>query len=72
MANALDFDSGGHLPTHILPAVLAVAEEDALSGRDALAAFVVAYEAGARLTKAIDAKRAEHQGPTYRGWWQSG
>ena len=42
------------------------------SGRDALAAFVVAYEAAARLTKVIDAKRAEHQGPTYRGWWHVG
>jgi 2-methylcitrate dehydratase PrpD len=72
MANALDYDSGGHLPTHILPAVLAVAEEGRLSGRDALAAFVVAYEAAARLTKVIDAKRAEQRGPTYRGWWHVG
>jgi len=72
MANALDYDGGGHLPTHILPAVLAVAEEGKLSGRDALAAFIVAYEAAARLTKVIDAKRAEHQGATYRGWWHVG
>jgi 2-methylcitrate dehydratase PrpD len=72
MANALDYDGGGHLPTHILPAVLAVAEEGRLSGRDASAAFIVAYEAAARLTKVIDAKRAEHQGPTYRGWWHVG
>src|SRR6266581_1347622 len=28
MANALDYDAGGHLPTHILPAILAVAEAD--------------------------------------------
>src|SRR5882672_7574481 len=40
MANALDYDAGGHLPTHILPAILAVAEEGRLSGRDAPAAFV--------------------------------
>ncbi len=72
MANALDYDGGGHLPTHILPAVLAVAEEGRLSGRDALAAFIVAYEAGARLTEVIDAKRGEHRGPTYRGWWHVG
>ena len=32
----------------------------------------LAYEAAARLTKVIDAKRAEHQGPTYRGWWHVG
>ena len=72
MANALDYDGGGHLPTHILPAVLAIAEEGRLSGRDTLAAFIVAYEAAARLTKVIDAKRAEHQGSTYRGWWHVG
>jgi 2-methylcitrate dehydratase len=72
MANALDYDGGGHLPTHVLPVVLAVAEEGRLSGRDALAAFVVAYEAAARLTQVIDAKRAEHRGPTYRGWWHVG
>jgi 2-methylcitrate dehydratase PrpD len=72
MANALDYDGGGHLPTHILPAVLAVAEEGKRSGRDALAAFIVAYEAAARLTKVIDAKRAQHEGPTYRGWWHVG
>jgi 2-methylcitrate dehydratase PrpD len=72
MANALDYDSGGHLPTHILPAVLAVVEDGRLSGRDALAAFVIAYEAAARLTKVIDAKRAEQRGPTYRGWWHVG
>jgi 2-methylcitrate dehydratase PrpD len=72
MANALDYDGGGHLPTHILPAVLAVAEDGRLSGRDTLAAFVVAYEGAARLTKVIDAKRAQHQGPTYRGWWHVG
>ena len=72
MANALDYDGGGHLPTHILPAVLAIAEEGRLSGRDTLVAFIVAYEAAARLTKVIDAKRAEHQGPTYRGWWHVG
>src|SRR5205814_671582 len=33
MANALDYDAGAHRRTHILPAVLAVAEEDAIAGR---------------------------------------
>jgi 2-methylcitrate dehydratase PrpD len=72
LANALDYDSGVHLPTHILPAVLAVAEEGRHSGRDALAAFVLAYEAAARLTKVVDGKRDEEQGATYRGWWHVG
>ena len=72
MANALDYDGGGHLPTHILPAILAVAEERGSSGADVLATFVIAYEAATRLTKVIDAKRAQHEGPTYRGWWHVG
>jgi 2-methylcitrate dehydratase PrpD len=72
LANALDYDGGVHLPTHILPAVLAVAEEGRRSGRDALAAFVLAYEAAARLTKVIDGRRAAEEGPTYRGWWHVG
>ena len=72
MANALDYDGGGHLPTHILPAILAVAEERGSSGQDVLSAFVLAYEAAARLTKVIDAKREQHEGPTYRGWWHVG
>ena len=72
LANALDYDAGGHLPTHILPAVLAIAEDGRHSGRDALAAFVVAYEAAASLTKVIDARRAEEGGPSYRGWWHVG
>lgn len=72
MANALDFDSGGHLPTHLVPTILAIAEERRLSGANVLGAFVIAYEAAWRLTKVIDAKRAQQQGPTYRGWWHVG
>lgn len=72
MCNALDFDGGGHLPTHILPCVLALAERDGLAGSDVLTAFIIAYEAAARLTKVIDAKRAVRQGPTYRGFWHVG
>ena len=33
MANALDYDGGGHLPTHLLPTVLAVAEQEGLVRR---------------------------------------
>lgn len=72
MANALDYDGGGHLPTHILPVVLALTEAERRTGRDAVGAFVIAYECAARLTKVIDAKRDQHQGPTYRGWWHVG
>lgn len=72
LANALDFDEGSHLPTHILPAALAVAEEQCLSGRDVLDAFIVGYEAGARVTQVIDARRRQQRGPTHQGWWHVG
>jgi 2-methylcitrate dehydratase PrpD len=72
LANALDFDDGSHLSTHILPAALAVAERGGLSGKQALDAFILAYEAGARLTQAIDFKRRQNGGPTHRGWWHVG
>ena len=72
MANALDYDGGGHLPTHILPAALAVAEHEKRSGKDALIAFIVAYEAAHKLTKVIEGRRSEHKSPTHRGWWHVG
>jgi 2-methylcitrate dehydratase PrpD len=72
LANALDFDEGSHLSTHILPAALAVAEGSRLSGREVLYAFILGYEAGARLTQVIDAKRREQGGPTHKGWWHVG
>src|SRR5262249_52858340 len=72
LANALDFDEGSHLSTHILAAALAVAEHHRLSGKAVLDAFIVAYEASARLTQTIDAKRRLGRGPTHRGWWHVG
>ena len=73
MANALDFDGGGHLPTHILPTALAVAEQEGRSGRDVLATFILAYEAANKLTKIIEAKRRSGgSSPTKRGWWHVG
>src|SRR5262249_15017817 len=67
-----DFDDGSHLSTHILPAALALAEHHRLSGRAVLDAFILAHEASARLTQAIDAKRRLQRGPTHRGWWHVG
>jgi 2-methylcitrate dehydratase PrpD len=72
LANALDFDDGSHLSTHVLPAALAVAEHHRLPGKAVLDAFIVAYEASARLTQVIDAKRRQQRGPTHRGWWHVG
>ncbi len=72
LANALDFDEGSHLSTHILSAALAVAEDRGLSGKAMLDAFILAYEAGARLTQAFDFRRHQSGGPTHRGWWHVG
>jgi 2-methylcitrate dehydratase PrpD len=72
LANALDFDEGSHLATHLLPAVLAVAEQHRLSGTAVLEALILAFEAAARLTQVLDAKRRAQRGPTHRGWWHVG
>jgi 2-methylcitrate dehydratase PrpD len=72
LTSALDFDEGSHLSTHIIPAAFAVAEHRGLSGKQILDAFILAYEAGARLTQAIDFKRRQNGGPTHRGWWHVG
>jgi len=72
LANALDFDDGSHLATHIVPTVLALAEHHGLSGSTAVEAFILAHEASARLTQAIDAQRRAQRGPTHRGWWHVG
>ena len=72
MSNAMDYDEGFHVATHVVPAALALAEHRGSSGRDLLDALVVGYEAGAKLTRAIDAKRKQQRGPTPRGWWHVG
>jgi 2-methylcitrate dehydratase PrpD len=73
MANALDYDGGAHLPTHLLPTVLAIAEQEGLSGEDVLTAFILSYEAAHKLTKVIEAKRRSGgSSPTKRGWWHVG
>lgn len=65
--HALDFDDmskglNGHPSVALIPAVLAVAERDGKSGRDALLAFIVGYEVSAKLGLAL--------GPSgyARGW----
>jgi 2-methylcitrate dehydratase PrpD len=72
LTNALDFDEGLHVVTHVLPTALAMAEHVNCSGRDLLAGFVIGYEVGTRLTSSIDALRNEGKGPTRRGWWHVG
>lgn len=72
LSNALDYDEGFHVATHVVPAALALAEHKGCSGGDLLDAIVVGYEAGAKLTRTIDVGRTEQRGPTPRGWWHVG
>lgn len=66
MAHALALDGGKHLPTHILPAALALTEHLGLSGAALLDSIIIAYEAGDKITRTIG------RGPTDRGWWHVG
>ena len=72
LANALDFNESSHISTHVLPAVLALAEQGSRSGKDLLDAFAIGFEAGTRFAECFDNARAGQQGPTYRGWWHVG
>jgi 2-methylcitrate dehydratase PrpD len=45
---------------HILPAVLAIAEQRGLGGRDMLGAFVLGYEVGARLNRGYTPRAFSH------------
>ena len=62
---ALELDEGnryarGHPAIHVLPAVLAIAEEQKCSGKDLLTAFVLGYEIGARLGIACKLRPSMH------------
>ncbi len=69
LVNILDYDGFWHVPTHVLPAALAVGEATGASGAAVLEAFILAAEVADRLREAIDALRDEQAGPTYRGWY---
>ena len=58
LMNALDFDAIPHLPPVTIPAVLAVAEAEGLSGRQLILGLVIAYEIGARLSRASSQMQA--------------
>ena len=69
LVNILDFDGHWHIPTYVLPAVLAVGEKAGSSGAEVLEAYLTGLQVASRMRKTIDAKRAQHVGPTYRGWY---
>lgn len=72
LASALDYDAGFHLTTHVVPACLAVGERSGASGARVLEAVIVGYEAGARLTEALDASRGSGGGVSDQGWYHVG
>lgn len=72
LANALDFDEGFHVATHVVPAALAAAEQHGLSGTALLDGVLTGYEVGSRLTRIVDGKRRQGKGATARGFWHVG
>jgi 2-methylcitrate dehydratase PrpD len=69
LANGLDFDGLWHVPTHTLPAALAVGEMLGASGAHVLEAYVAAHEVATRIKDTIEPRRAEAEGLTFRGWY---
>jgi 2-methylcitrate dehydratase PrpD len=66
-AHALDFDDvnvaiGGHPSAPVLPALLALAETQKVSGRDVLLAFVAGFETETRLARCVNFHHYE------KGW----
>lgn len=66
----LELDEGnqyarGHPAIHVVPAVLAVAEEESLSGREILNALVLGYEIGARIGIACKIRMSMHPHGTW-------
>ena len=66
----LELDEGnqfgrGHPGIHVLPAALAIAEENRLSGRDFLTALVLGYEIGTRIGMACKIRMSMHPHGTW-------
>ena len=63
-ATSLELDEGvrptGHPAAHIVPAVLAIAQEAGNSGEEVLAAFVSGYEVAARLFQCLELRGPVH------------
>lgn len=67
--NMVDFDGFSHIPTCTLPAALAVGEERGATGAQALEAYIVGTEVGARVREVFEGRRGEQGGPTFAGWY---
>lgn len=52
LTNALDYDAIPHIPPFIVPPILAVAEQNRVSGKSLILAVVIAHEVAARLAAA--------------------
>ncbi len=72
LTHGLDYDGDAHVSTYCLPAALAIGEAHRLSGEGVLEAYVVARECATRTVDAIEARRKQQAGPTYRGSYRVG
>ena len=63
--NEGNLHANGHPGIQVIPLAWAVAEQDARSGRDLLAAFVVGYEVSARIKRASATRLAVHPHGTF-------
>ena len=66
-AHALDYDDvspvmGGHPSVPLVPAIIALGEQESLSGKDALAAYVIGYETECRIGRGVNFEHYE------KGW----
>ena len=66
--HSFDYDDSNHLTrghagAEIIPALLAIAERDHVSGRDFLTALIATYEVRGRIGWAVSRKMVEHGGP---------
>lgn len=67
-AHAIELDDAcneGHLSAVLVPTVLALAEDLACSGRDALAAFCIGFEVASKIGRALQGDDAHHH---WQGW----
>lgn len=79
LAHVLDYDDRGHVSTHTLPAALALAERDDVSGERLLTAYIVGREVRQHIDeefrpgrKSKDGSTEKGSGPGWRGWHETG
>lgn len=72
LAHVLDYDDRGHSSTHLVTALLAIAEAHDVDGRQFLRAYVLGRELRASMDGVVDEGRLDGRGPGARGWHSTG